>query len=291
DLLEQAREHPDPQQLHGYEIATVTARLDVERLGAAGPLAPDAETAQPLYARYWLHNRGPAPLGGMPVTPALHPHRLDADPGARLSLDLTVASDSVDAELAGAVTLACPAGWDAAPAAHPVQLGAGEHVCRPLAVTVPADAAPGLYPIRARLDLTGDVPPSWRQPVEDVAVVRVGDPGADRLLYVDGPGAVEVSAGQSARLRVTVGTDAYHGLAVEAQLISPWGTWEWAGPAAVGAELPARGSIELDFTLSPPVWAPPGTWWALVRVGGAGALVYSPAVRLAVAAPGTGGLD
>lgn len=143
DLLEQAREHPDPQQLHGYEIATVTARLDVERLGVAGPLAPDAETAQPLYARYWLHNRGPAPLGGMPVTPALHPHRLDADPGARLSLDLTVASDSVDAELAGAVTLACPAGWDAAPAAHPVQLGAGEHVCRPLAVTVPADAAPG----------------------------------------------------------------------------------------------------------------------------------------------------
>lgn len=110
-------------------------------------------------------------------------------------------------------------------------------------------------------------------------------------MYVDGPGAVEVSAGQSARLRVTVGTDAYHDLAVEAHLISPWGTWEWAGPAAVGAELPARGSIELDFTLSPPVWAPPGTWWALVRVGGAGALVYSPAVRLAVAAPGTGGLD
>lgn len=291
DLLEQAREHPDPRRLHGYEIATVTARLDVERLGAAGPLAPEAETAQPLYARYWLHNRGPAPLGGMPVTPALQPHRLDADPGALLSLDLTVASDSIDADLAGAVTLACPAGWNAAPAEHPVRLAAGEHVRTPVAVTVPVDAAPGLYPIRARLDVTGDVPPSWRQPVEDIAVVRVGDPGADRLLYVDGPGGVEVTAGQSARLRVTAGTDARADLAVEAHLISPWGTWEWSGPAALGAVVPARSSVELEFTLRPPVWASPGSWWALVRVGGAGALVYSPAVRLAVLPPGTSGLD
>ncbi len=285
DLLEQAREHPDPQRVHGYEIATLTARLDIDRLGTGRPLAPEAEAAQPLYARYWLHNRGPAPLGGLPVTPALHPHRLDAQPGAQLDLDLSVASDSVDAAVAGAVTCRCPAGWGATPGEHPVRLAAGEHARTPVTVTVPADAAPGLYPIRARLDIAGDLPASWRQPVEDVAVVRVGDPGADRLLYVDGLSEVEVIAGRSARLSVTVGTDAHADLAVEAHLISPWGTWEWVGPAAVGAVVPARGRIELGFDVTPPVWVRPGTWWALVRVAAAGTLVYSPAVRMAVRAP------
>lgn len=297
DLTERPREHPQPDRLHGYEIATVTARLDVESVAAAGAdLAPESEAAQPLYARYWLHNRGPAPLGGLPATPALHPHRLDARPGERLNLDLSVASDSIDATLSGAVTLACPAGWTATPDDYPVRLDPGEHAGTGVAVTIPADAAPGLYPIRARLDITGiDItgggPPSWRQPVEDVAVVRVGDPGSDRLLYLDGLSDVAVTAGRSARLRVTVGTDAHADLAVEAHLVSPWGTWEWAGPAAVGAVIPARRSVELEFTLNPPVWAKPGSWWALIRVAAAGALVYSPAVRMAVLAPGAIGTD
>lgn len=63
------------------------------------------------------------------------------------------------------------------------------------------------------------------------------------------------------------------------------------GAYRAGAVVPARSSVELEFTLRPPVWASPGTWWALVRVGGAGALVYSPAVRLAVLPSGTSGLD
>ena len=165
-----------------------------------------------------------------------------------------------------------------------------------VAVTVPADAAPGLYPIRARLDITGiDItgggPASWRQPVEDVAVVRVGAPGQDRLLYLDGPSGVAVRAGRSGRLSVTVGTDAHTDLAVEAHLVSPWGTWEWAGPAAVGAVIPAGGRVELSFDVAPPVWARPGTWWALIRVAAAGALAYSPAVPMAVLAHDTVEVD
>ncbi len=291
DLLEQPREHPAPDRLHGYEIATVTARLDVENLGTGRPLAPESEAAQPLYARYWLHNRGPAPLGGLPVTPALHPHRVDANAGALLELDLTVASDCVDAALSGQVTWQCPAGWAVTPTEQPVRLTAGGHVDIPVRVTIPVDTAPGLYPLRARLDLSGDLPRAWRQPVEDVAVVRVGDPGSDRLLYVDDPSAIEVTAGRAARLTVLVGTDAHADLAIEAHLISPWGTWEWAGPPALGAVVPARGQVELSFDIAPPVWATPGTWWALVRVGGAGALTYSTAVRMAVLAPVTVGVD
>jgi len=60
DLLEQPRAQHDLSDgltLHGYEIATVTARLNMPQLLEADHpvLAPDAEAAQPLYARYWLH--------------------------------------------------------------------------------------------------------------------------------------------------------------------------------------------------------------------------------------------
>ncbi|BBY34277.1 alpha-mannosidase [Mycolicibacter minnesotensis] len=291
DLLEQSYDHPAPDRLHGYEVATITARLGAEALGASARLAPEAEAAQPLYARYWLHNRGPAPLGGLPMTPALHPHRVAALPGTRLSLDLTVASDCVDAVLSGTLTVQCPAGWTSTTTRQAVRLAAGDHQSIPLAVTVPDDIRPGLYPVRVRLDPTGDMSGAWRQSVEDVTVVRVAEPGRDRLLYIDDPAGVEVMAGRSARLTVTVGTDAHADLAVEAHLISPWGTWEWAGPAVLGAVVPAGGRVQVGFDIAPPVWARPGTWWALVRVAGAGALAYSAAVRMAVLAPAAVGGD
>ena len=93
---------------------------------------------------------------------------------------------------------------------------------------------------------------------------------------------VELAPGKTARLTVTVGTHARAELALEAHLISPWGTWEWIGPAALGAVLPARGTVELGFDVAPPAWQEPGQWWALVRVGCAGRLVYSPAVKVTV---------
>jgi hypothetical protein len=54
------------------------------------------------------------------------------------------------------------------------------------------------------------------------------------------------------------------------------------GPAAAGAEVPARGTTQIVFDVTPPIWIEPGEWWALIRVGGAGHLVYSPAVKVIV---------
>jgi alpha-mannosidase len=275
-------------QLHGYQVATVLARLETQVMSTDfAPLAPDAEAAQPLYARYWLHNRGPAPLGGLPAVAHLHPQHVTAEPGGELLLRLTVASDCSDATLDGAVTVLCPDGWSATPAELPFTLCVGDHREAGVAVTIPAGARAGLYPLRARLCLTGDgVPAAWRQAVEDVCVVEVGahhDSDERGLVYLaDGPGDVELAAGGTARLTVTVGTHARAPLALEAHLISPWRTWEWMGPAALGAVLPARGTVALGFDLSPPAWLDPGQWWALVRVGCAGRLVYSAAVKVTV---------
>ena len=80
---------------------------------------------------------------------------------------------------------------------------------------------------------------------------------------------------------MTVGTDARADLTVEAHLISPWGTWEWIGPAALGAVLPACGR-SVGFRRGAAAVDRAGQWWALVRVAAAGHLLYTPAVRVVV---------
>ncbi|WP_454788629.1 glycoside hydrolase family 38 N-terminal domain-containing protein [Mycolicibacterium lutetiense] len=290
-------EEPEPEQpshlsLHGYQIATVSTQLNLPRVlrGEHQRLAPEAEAAQPLYARYWLHNRGPAPLGGLPAVAYLHPESIAGQPGNEVVVRLTAASDCTDAALHGRVRLYGPPGWDVRPAELPYVLPPGEHLETDVVLSVPAGAEPGLYPLRAELAVTGSgsdaLPPSWRQRVEDVCIVTIGEPGGDTgahvLKLVSEPQAVDVKAGETARLSVTVGTDALAGLSAEAHLISPWGTWEWMGPAAVGVEVSAAGTAEIWFDVAPPSWVEPGEWWALIRVGCAGRLVYSPAVKVTV---------
>lgn len=291
DLLEQPRVQAPASEglrLHGYEIATVLTRFNLPQVLQADhtTLAPDEEAAQPLYARYWLHNRGPAALGGLPAVAHLHPQHAEAEPNTQVALRLTVASDCTDEVLHGRVRLVCPDGWMSDPSELPYMLPPGGHLATEVAVTVPPDAQPGLYPIRAELAVTGgdvaSLPPSWRQIVEDVCIVSVGEPATELLRLISGPEPVEVKAGDATRLSVTVGTDAHAPLAVEAHLISPWGTWEWMGPSAFGVELPAGGTMELAFDVAPPVWVEPGEWWALIRVAAAGRLIYSPAVKVIV---------
>jgi alpha-mannosidase len=271
--------------MDGFEIATFGAQLNLPRVLDAEDvsLAPDAEPAQPLYARYWLHNRGPAPLGGGPPVAPRHPHQIAVDPGSPVQLALTAASDVTDVPLHGKVRLICPPGWTAAIDELPFMLPPGEYLESVVDLEMPPNAAPGLYPLRAALVVTGGgVPASWRQEVEDVCVIAVGATDDRVLRLVADAAPVEVTAGRTATLAVTVGTDAHADLAVEAHLISPWGTWEWMGPNIVGARLPARGTIALEFDVAPPAWVEPGQWWALVRVACAGELVYSPAVKVVV---------
>ncbi len=151
DLLEtplaMARARKSSIDLHGYQVATVLARLDVAadmaNVLAADDvaLAPHAETAQPQYARYWLHNRGPAPLGGLPAVAHLHPRRVRGQPGDDVVLRLTAASDCTDSVLGGVVDVVCPLGWPATPARLPFTLGGGAHLQADIALSIPAARA------------------------------------------------------------------------------------------------------------------------------------------------------
>jgi len=284
DLLEDPRSGDvDPLALHGFQIATVRARLDAASVIDAGrPLAPEAEPAQPLYARYWLHNRGPAPLGGLPAVAHLHPSALRATPGENVRLRLSVASDCSDATVRADVGVTAPHGWACVPVVHSYELPVRGHQQSWVELTVPADAEPGHYPVRAALHLTGDVPPAWRQTVEDVCVITVGEPDPDLVRLAAEPADVVVARGGTARLTAAVASGAHGDLALEAHLISPWGTWEWIGPASLGAMLPALSTVEVGFEVSPPPWLAPGRWWALIRIGCAGRLLYTPAVAVTV---------
>ena len=55
-------------------FGTVTAVL---RAGSRGPAGTaGAEPIEPVYARYWLHGKGPAPAGNLPVAVHLSPVRV-----------------------------------------------------------------------------------------------------------------------------------------------------------------------------------------------------------------------
>lgn len=284
DLLEAPR-GAARQDLHGYQIATLRARLDVTPvLDCAGAtLISDAEAAQPLYARYWLHNRGPAPLGGLPAVAHLHPEAVAAGPGQTVRLRLTIAGDCSDGAVKGVVQLRLPRNWTADSAEVGFTLPPRGHDAHDILVTVPAGAEPGDYPVRAQLTLRGDVPPAWQQTVEDVCLVSVGAaPGPELLRLASNPEDVVVAPGQRARIAVSVESLARADLALEAHLISPWGTWEWIGPAVRGEVLRAGATVDVGFDVAPPPGQEPGQWWSLIRIGCAGRLLYTPAVAVTV---------
>ena len=113
-------------------------------------------------------------------------------------------------------------------------------------------------------------------------MITVGDVEPDLVRLVGEPADIVLAGGETARLTVVVGSGAQADMALEAHLISPWGTWDWIGPAAHGAVLPAGSTVEVGFDVNPPPWLPPGQWWALIRVGCAGRLLYTPAVSVTV---------
>lgn len=64
----------------------------------------------------------------------------------------------------------------------------------------------------------------------------------------------------------------------EAQLISPFETWPYAGPWTQGFSVPPGGQSQVPFSVSVPADAGPLSTWLLVKVMYFGRLWYSPAM-------------
>jgi alpha-mannosidase len=267
---------------HGGDITVEMAPADVVTVAARPGLdpaprgEPATERVQPVFTRYWLHNKGPAPLGALPVSVYVHPTTVEA-PGP---LRVTVGSATVATR--GTVELDVPDGLVVSPAGpYDYDLATGEHRHFDLRVS---GSAPGQYFVAARIrDPYGQI-------LEDAVAVTV-PPAAPVTLAADlGPAGVVVAPGSTARLTLRLHNTAAGPVHGEAQLLSPFGTWGGAGddleagPWIQGFMLPAGGTGNVGFTVTAPAGARiGGQWWALARVAAFGQVAYSPAVSLRIA--------
>jgi alpha-mannosidase len=279
-------------------FGTVTVALRTSARDPGGTASAGTEPVQPVHARYWLHGKGPAPAGNLPVAVHFSPARAAvAEPGGETALTLTVGCGAEAAT--GSVDLVVPAGVTVTPGRDlRYDLAPGGYAAWDLPVRVPPGTAAGRYFIAARIrDGLGHL-------IEDTAMVAVGerlwpDPAlppeesvevmmAD---YVAGtseigvdvltPG-VELAPGGEAELLVRVTSGLASELHGEAQLISPFGTWEMLGPWTQGFSLAPGAGTVLRFAVRAPAAARPGRWWALVKVMYYGRVRYTEAIGVVI---------
>jgi alpha-mannosidase len=260
------------------QTLTVAARPAAVRGGPPSQLGARAEPAQPVFTRYWLHNKGAAPFGYLPVSVHLRPAELalaTADQAAA-TLRITVACGPTSA--AGQVELVVPPKLIAEPAsALRYRLAPGEHATFDVAVRARAGAPTGRYFVAARIhDQLG-------QTLEDVAALTVGDPdpqqGGQPLLVTLQTPAVDLALGERGEILVRLKNRALSEIRGEAQLVSPYGTWETIMPRTQGFAVGPAAARTLRYTVRAPATARPAShFWALVKVAYFGRLAYTQAI-------------
>jgi alpha-mannosidase len=229
-----------------------------------------------VYTRYWLHNKGPAPVGYLPTSVHIEPSAVSL--AGPVTVRVRVAAASRDA--AGVVELDVPDGLTASPA-RPMayDLGAGDYA--EFAVSLRADgAASGTYFVAARIrDDLGQV-------LEDVVAVTVGTASPPLDVSIE-PAGLRLAAGERGEVAVRLANHARSEIRGEVQLLSPYGTWGGPGPDISitpwtrGFAAPPGGRTEARYVVEAPAVARTGgMWWAVVKVAYFGRVYYTPAVSI-----------
>ncbi len=281
-----------------------------------GP-ATAPEPAQPVFTRYWLHGKGPAPAGNLPVTVHLSPGYVAPHPGESIAIRLSVACGPV--AVSGTVMLGIPDSLRLASVrpAGPAETGlvtaaTGQSQPRPLHYHLQADGY-------AAWDLVIQVPPGATdgrhfvtamiideagQLFEDAVVVAIGEPQSTQDLTFDELTPLVEAASQAEaaecylacltphlalrpgghdEITVRLANHTASELRGEAQLISPHGSWSAAGPWTMSFTAAPGKDAVMTFTVDIPADARPGQrWWAMVKVMYFGRLRYSEPIWVSV---------
>jgi len=322
DLLEVPREPLEVDDgvlaldLDGQQIETVVATVATTGQPKDAVLGPDREEAQPVFSRYWLHNRGPAPMGFLPVSVAITPTVARCGAGDRFEVSWVCASQYAESPVTVASRLSLPDGWTATLAEAQTTLAPSGYARFRSWVEVPAGAAAGQYAVAAQVTPDdGHLPGGGAvDVVEDVVTVFVGDSEALREtlgfglpstadlgrnpqlgtaddaarptgLSVDvDTTSLMVAPGAVATVTVVLRNDTLSPVRGEIQLASPWGTWEWIPRPTRGFAVDAGATVEVAFDVSPPADATPGHAWLLAKVMWFGRVQYAETVRVEVRA-------
>jgi alpha-mannosidase len=286
----------------------VTAQPRPGGLAEPGMAAgPGMEPVQPVFTRYWLHGKGPAPAGNLPVAVHLSPDRVTLNPpgdeDALAGLCLTVASGpdpvagEVTLEVPPSLAVTGPYGVSAGPFEY--ALAERGHARWDLLVAALPGTKPGRYFVSAR---TAD---DLGQLLEDTALITVGEPPApargmpreqvEALLVADlvareaevevamVPAVLEVAPGECAMLAVRLANRTASVIRGESQLMSPWGTWREAQPWTQGFTAGPGESVRLGYIMALPAGARPGSHsWALAKVMYFGRVRYTETVQIRV---------
>jgi alpha-mannosidase len=241
-------------------------------------LVPEAEPSGVPYARYWMHNSGPAPTGNLPVS-------VHADPPAVTSagpvpIQVTVVSSYTDENWSGTVSLDLPPGWTADPPHWPVALLPGAHATLPVTVRPDPAALAGDHLVTVLL-ADGAILAH-----DTVTVTLPGAyPGAVSPSEVDltvATPALSLRAGEATVLRADL-TNTYRSPAdVRVWLVGPVETWPLTPVRARTARIPADDTGELQFPVAVPADTRPGSWWLLLKWAYGPRIGYSESVRLTV---------
>jgi alpha-mannosidase len=257
--------------------ATVLAVPDPPAALSAADLAPRGEPVQPVFSRYWLHNKGTSPMGQLPAMVYLEPPVVDLRRPA--TVRVTVSSTGA---AKGAVELVTPPQVAALAGDLAFDLHDGyqqfDVELRPMPG---ADA--GTYHVAAR------VRGEHGQVVEDVCAVQLGgvDGGGPPVAVAVQTPAVAVSAGCAEQIRVELTNLCASEVRGEAQLIAPFGSWHLIGPWTQGFSLGPQQRTVLTYHVQVPPDTPPGAFWALVKLMAFGSVTYTPAIPVTVQEPGS----
>jgi alpha-mannosidase len=268
---------------------------------AAGHGADSAppEPAQPVFARYWLHGKGAAPAGNMPVAVHLSPPQVAVDDPAAALVRLSVACGPQAA--AGWIELTAPDGVALQPPGPlRYELPPLGHQSFDLAVQTAPGVAPGRGFVTARItDSCGQMiedsvlltagqpaPPPPGTPLAEFAIQQqaADDAQAGELEIELADQALALRPGETRAIEVRLASTCVSELRGEAQLLSPFGSWPQAGPWTAGFALGPGASTVLRFEVTAAATARSGEqWWALVKVMYFGRLRYTEPVQVTIA--------
>jgi hypothetical protein len=282
-------------QMAGSTVETIIARPDEPAPPGGDPLGPSGELVRPVFSRYWLHNRGPAPMGYLPVSVAVSPALVSTGD----NLEVVLASQLTDGVREGVVELHGPAGWTVEPASRVYGLGPGQHLRFGVTVTPPPGAEAGLYFLAARITdgdgaiedvttLVHGAPAEFlpvagdETPDPEAAKGTAAEAGRATGLDIAATQAVVLAPGGSGSVTVRLTNRTRDEIRGETQLVSPWGTWSWLPRLSSGFVVPAGGTAEVTFPVEVPAGEPAAHAWALPKVMWFGRTQYAQAVHLEV---------
>jgi alpha-mannosidase len=272
------------------ELATVRLVLAPEP-ETSHPQPAKVEPAQPVFSRYWLHNKGAAPMGNQ----ALAVHVLTTAVVVRSGDDghftAQVSSGSAHGTQAGQLELIAPPDWEIDPPSKLYSLAAGAFVQVPVRFRAPADSRPGRRFLAARVVdgdgqvqedvVTVDVLPPLAE-LPSVPAVAFGHPSGQLAAELEATVDTEelvVPPGAETTLGLRLANRTSGELRAEVQLLSPVETWPWIGPWVQGVTLGPGQERRVEVAVRGPRHGGLASW-ALFKVTYFGRLWYSPSVLL-----------